>query len=115
LRLDRGTYFAAISGTHTIRPPSARIRAASSPSWLIGHPSSQPPCSSSVERRHTPVNPLSTSRSSPPRRNDAPPKPSGVESASATRRDHVPSPSGSCGPLTQTVSPRSSRAIPRAR
>ena len=99
--LSRGTYCAAISGTHTIRPPAARIRAASSPSWLTGQPSSQPPCSSSVARRHTPVKPLSTStllrRAAERRAADAQRRRQRQRDAPRPRARR---PRRSCGPLT---------------
>ena len=79
---------------------AARRRAASSVSWSLRKSSSQPPCASRVSRRQMPVNPVSTSHSSRSRRlrKRAPPTPSGVASAKATRRDQRPSPTAIWGP-----------------
>ncbi len=67
-------------------------------------------------RRHMPVKPLSTSISPAAAvRKPAPPAPSGVDSASATRLDQRPSPCASWGPLTWATSPRRSRSTPRDR
>ena len=111
-----GCSSAPISGRQRIRPPPPRMRAASSESWSLCHSSCQPPWRSSVARGQTPVKPLSTSISSSEAcRNSAPPVPSRVSSASATRRDQGPSPWASWGPLTWSAPPRRRRATPRAR
>ena len=86
-------------------------------------PGSQPPSRSSTERRQTPEKtPVRSSCSSAPHRAPRsarshfaePPTPSAVSSASATRRDHGPTPRGTGGPLTQFTSPRRNRSTPHA-